>query len=488
MSKYAKAVVILLMLLNGCVKQTTPEHLVVFEKRVELGLPVGKVINSPLSSIAVAINPLTFERVPAPSNPDVEKIIVHGLKDKTFEDQINKDIQTIYDRLLSYTKTSQLPYRGILELLPQSDLASPRIDFTPTFNFNNLLSIVASGSYPYTDKTGQSTYVTIVDTLNYDLSTGRKLTIADLFTNDADIKGLLNAKVNALIRKTSSEYMDLDKLIFGYYQRLEQVSPFSGVQGNQVFALNEAGVQLVFDYRTPEFNTFGKAFQYDISYASIRPYFAADRRFINDNTIYADPIKNHRFLYDTDYLILANGDKQITVDGHTWYFNLRYPQDLDAFYMTRILTLQNESHAWALAQHLDSIDYMSNYIYAHTLGKFTLIDSSTSVSSSNWGVYLQDHECYVDKKIVTLKQIFTEGFDYEALIKPKIMAQLSYFDASLQLPGQYAEYRANLKFTLNETSLILDTFATSPTDQKPYPIQVYIPYDEIGGEKLTLFD
>ncbi|MGB7593952.1 MAG: hypothetical protein WBL80_00125, partial [Erysipelotrichaceae bacterium] len=385
MSKYVN-VLLILLLLNGCVKETTPQHLVVFDQRVEIGQPVGKVLNSPLSSIAVAVNPLTFKQVPDTSNPNIVKIIVHGLKDKTLEDQINKDIQTIYDRMLGYKKTSDLPYRGILELVPQSELASPRIDFTPTFNFNNLLSIVAYASYPYTDQAGQSTYVTVVDTLNYDLSTGRRLTIADLFTNDADIKGLLNAKVNALIRKTSSEYMDLDKLIFGYYQRMEQVTPFRGIQGDQVFALNEAGLQLVFDYRTPEFNTFAKAFQYDIAYSSIRPYFAADRRFISDQAIYVDPIKNHRFLYDTDYLILSTGDKQITVDGHPWYFYIRYPQDLDAFYMDRILTLQNESQAWALAQHLDSIDYMSNYVYAHHLGKFTLIDSSTALSSSNWGI------------------------------------------------------------------------------------------------------
>jgi hypothetical protein len=276
--------------------------------------------------------------------------------------------------------------------------------------------------------------------------------------------------------------------MFGFYQRLELVSPFRGIQGDQVFALGEAGLQLVFDYRTPEFYTFAQASFYDIAYSAIRPYFAADRRFDSDKAIYLEPVKEHRFLYDTDYEALATKDKQITVDGHIWYFYTRYPQDLEDFYSKRITSLQTESHAWALAQSLDSLEYMNNYIYAHRLGKFMLIDSTTAISSPTWGVNLQQHECYADKKLVPLNQIFVDGFDFETLIKPKILTQLSYFDASLKLPGQYTEYRSNLLFTLSETALILDTFAQSPTDGQTYAIEVYIPYDEIGGEHLTIFE
>lgn len=321
------------------------------------------------------------------------------------------------------------------------------------------------------------------------IPTGRKLTIADLFTNDADIGELLNTKVADLIHRTSIEYMDVDKLIFGYNQRLELVSPFRGIQGDQVFALGEAGIQLVFDDRTLEFNTFAKAFQYDIAYSAILPFFVADRRFVSDKEIYLNPIEDHRFLYDTDYTAFSTNDRQVTVDGHPWYFYSRYPKDFDVFYTRRISAMHDESRDWVIARHFDStIDYMNSYIYAHRLGKYVLLDASVSVSLPNWGANIQKHECYEGKKIVPLNLLFTKGYDVEALIKPKILKQLSYFEGSLNLTQQYTQYRSNLVFTLSETALILDMYAISPTDGKPYPIEVYLTYEEIGGVYLTIFD
>jgi hypothetical protein len=490
MLKSAKILIILTIIVSGCVNKSTPKPLVVFPVNVTIGDPVGKIINSPVFSQAIAVNPLTFEMITSTENSLAVKMLVHGLKDKTIENKINADIQAIYERLLTYSLVPNVPYRGIQQLIPLKNYTTPKITFTPTFNFNNLLSIVALGSYSFANKPGderERTEVTVVETLNYDLTSGRLLTIADLFTNDADIEGLLNPKVEELIRKTSSEYMDADTYIYGY-PMLEQVSPFKGIQGDQVFALSEAGLQLFFDYRTPAFNTMAKAFQFDIPLYELRPYLAADRRFLSDASIYLSSVKEHRFLYDVNPILLSE-QKQVSIDGHVWSFSMRYPEGIDAFYLNRMKLLQGAAEPWISSLHLASIDYASRYLYAHNLGNFTMIDIYTSLSSAVWGVYFQEHECYnATKKLIQLDDLFVEGFDFENFIRPKIEKQISYFDAGLRLGEKYDVFRSHLSFTLSETAVILDTYAFSLPDNIPYAIQIYLSYEEIGSENMTIFD
>ena len=492
MLKFVK-VLLISLLISGCVNNANPRPLVEFPVAIKMSAPMGKSIHSPVTSDAVTLNPITFEYLPDTVNSAAVKMVVHGLKDKKVEDKINADIQKSYDRLLSYTTVSNLPYRGIIARIPEKYFATPVITFTPTFNFNNLLSIVAMATYDFYPSKKQpqrfQIHVSIVDTLNYDLTSGRQLTISDLFTNDADVGNLLNPKVAAVILKTSSEYMDPDKQVYEYeFKFLEQVSPFKGIQGNQVFALSESGLQLFLDYRTPEFDTNASAFRFEIPYADIRDYFAGDKRYKTESSLYLEPIASYRFLYESDYAHHLSENKTLLIDGKTWNTYLNYPKKLNVFYMNRIQTIQDEIPGWVASQKADDILFIKSTIYANMLGRYTLLDMHTSIGGSTWSTSLHQQEVYDESmKRLTLKDVFTDGFDFESLVRPEILWQIAYLDPSLRLTEVIAEYLSNMNFGLNELGLVINTYATSPTDKKTYAIHIYFEYAKIKSKNLTIF-
>jgi hypothetical protein len=487
MSKYAKTILVLLLLLSACTK-SVPKSPVVFDKPVPIGKPVGKVIDSPVNPDFVAVNPLTFESVVNP--PDAVLLVVSGMKDTDLQDKINAEIKAIFDRLCSYKDLKLLPYRGMKEKFAHSTIVVPSVSFIVSFNFNNLLSIIGRGVYEYPDDTVQGGFFRayVVETLNYDLSTGKSIVLADLFTNDAGVAGILNPLVNERIRLNSMEYIDSATVlqIFGD-TTFEQVSPFQGVQGNQVFALAEYGIQLFFDYRTPEFDTGAAAVQLDIPYYYLRPYFVGDRRFMSDTSPYVNPIKDYQFLNDWNYADQVTSEKSTVVDGQTLTLSTSYPKNTDAFYVDRIKALIDETQAFIASFNLGTVKFANRQVYYSKMGKFSLLDINTGINDTNWGVYIQRRECYdASNKRLNIEDLFVKGFAFETVIRAKIEEQLGYM-VGLGLIDRYADLRANLSFTLRENAIIMDTYAISPVDALPYSIEIYLPYSEIGGKNLTIF-
>jgi hypothetical protein len=490
MSKYAKTTLVLLLLLNACA-QSAPKSPVVFDKPVPIGKPTGKVIASPVYPDYVYVNPLTFDSVANPQNTSAAMMVVGGLKDTLFQDKINADIKAIYDRLLTYKDLRLLPYRGAKEEFAHSANVNPSISFTATFNYNNLLSIVGTGNYEfYTNDTELTGYrrVSVVETLNYDLSTGKSIVLADLFANDANVAGILDPQVTKLLRLSSSEYVDSDTVrqIFGY-RTFEQVSPFKGVQGNQVFALAEYGVQLFFDHRTPEFETDAATVQLDIPYSYLRPYFVGDRRFMSDTSPYLNPIKDYLFLNDWDFSDRVTTEKSTVFDGQTLTLSTSYPKNTDAFFVDRIKALIDETQAFIASFGLGAVKFANRQVYYSKMGKYSLLDINTGINDTNWGVYFQRRECYdAANKRLKIEDLFVKSFDFEAVIRAKIDEQLGYMVGS-GLMDRYDDLRANLSFTLRENAIVMDTYGISPVDGFPYSIEIYLPYDEIGGKNLTIF-
>jgi hypothetical protein len=490
MSKYAKTILVLLLFLSACTKNV-PNPPVVFDKPVPFGKPAGKVIGSPAYPDFVAVNPLTFDSVVNPQNTGAVKMVVRGLKDISFQDRINADIQAIYDRFLSYKDLKLLPYRSAKKEFAQRPIVIPTISFAATFNFNNLLSIVGTGSYDfYTNDTELSGYrrVSVVETLNYDLTTGKPIVLADLFTNDADVAGILDPQVVKFVRLSGSEYVDSDTVrqIFGY-RTFEQVSPFKGIQGDQVFALVDYGIQLYFDYRTPEFETGAAVIQLDIPLSDLRPYFVGDQRFVSDTSPYLNEVKEYRFLMDWDLSERVSAEKKVVTDGQTLTLTTSYPKNIDAFYFDRIASLIDETQAFITSFGLGKVKFASRQVNYSKMGKYSLLDIYTGINDTNWGVYIQSRECYdASNKRLKIEDLFVKGFDFETIIRVKIEEQLGYM-VGLDLMDRYAELRANLSFLIRENALVMDTYAISPVDGFPYSIEIYLPYDEIGGKNLTIF-
>ncbi|MBN2850371.1 MAG: hypothetical protein JXK92_06890 [Erysipelotrichaceae bacterium] len=489
MLKFAR-LFLFLILIVGCAQSTDP--LVDFDKPVPIADPVGKTVSSPVVFEAVYENPITFEPLHEFLYPSSNWIAVRGLKDETIQANINQEIKDAYDRLITYSKLETLPpYRGLKTKIDEGYIGYPTVSTAVTYNKNNVLSIVLNGQYQFTRNDGSdSIYVGAVEALTFDLTSGRSLKIGDLFTNDKPAKDILNPLVFELIRIKSSEYIDSSSYPFvGGYGYLEEVSPFQGIQGNQVFSLDTTGVTLYFDYRTPRFDTRNMPFTFTIPFGLIESNFAGTLRFQLETYPYLNPVSSY------SYLSTYSREKRVTLqentvlDGYPFYRYLSYPQDTQPWALDRIHAVDASASADIRTLFDGKISYAYRSIVFNTLGPYSILDVYTSIQGEDRYAYLQQHETYdAEQNQIAFDDLFKEGYDIDTLLRKKINEQLSYFDEEWGMKDRVDEYLANLSFRIDVAGITVDSYAESPFNKNLYSISVYLGYDEIGCENLKMFE
>lgn len=123
------------------------------------------------------------------NNNDCEYIQLNGLKQAKVENNINKDI---------LNKVKEL-----------SKKENKSIYVSKKGNFSNILSVVFY--------TGEQDLTQIIDTLNYSLVTGDKLTIKDLFLSTADITSIINKEISKQINDNSINVEDIINNKYKFY-------------------------------------------------------------------------------------------------------------------------------------------------------------------------------------------------------------------------------------------------------------------------------
>lgn len=135
-------------------------------------------------------NALTFvNKKVQVNNNDCEYIQLSGLKQAKVENNINKDI---------LNKVKEL-----------SKKENKSIYVLKKGNFSNILSVVF-----YTE---EQDLTQIIDTLNYSLVTGDKLTIKDLFLSTTDITSIINKEISKQISNNSINVGDIINNKYKFY-------------------------------------------------------------------------------------------------------------------------------------------------------------------------------------------------------------------------------------------------------------------------------
>lgn len=178
-------------------------------------------------------NALTFvNKKVQVNNNDCEYIQLSGLKQAKVENNINKDI---------LNKVKEL-----------SKKENKSIYVSKKGNFSNILSVVFY--------TGEQDLTQIIDTLNYSLVTGDKLTIKDLFLSTADITSIINKEISKQINDNS---IDVEDIINNKYK----------------FYFDQSAVYLLLDDNILEINFY----DYYESFGLYNKYLTNISIFKNDN-------------------------------------------------------------------------------------------------------------------------------------------------------------------------------------------------------------
>lgn len=476
----------------------------------------GSGIHSPVVINYVVNNPLNVEehREGDGGKFGYEYITVSGLADEKTEQKINDRIKEVYDGL----RIQDLPpYRGIkAEVSEDAKITGEQIYTNVMGNFNNILSIIF---YKYTtyDNPGinysekdpedwkQSVDVTEQETLNFDLNTGKEITLADLFCDGVDYMEFINEYMTRFLAESHS---DDEGWYRGLYSGVKLVEPFKGLSKDQKFALSSNSIIFVFDYLTPQFQTDLTASDAWADFGKFGDNIAATERFYDKkNNIFTSekpPVKSLVFKGSDDDM----GGTESYQDGPIYvYQSWSYSSGLPKEIRNRLEEMKGVDQG--------AIDRAKKYFSGKTeaeiaangggdyevsvntnrIGNFINIYKSSGLYLPDTAVHTVENHCYdaATQKELSLVDIFAEGYDYKPVVMKAIRQAIKDYDEGSGKAGRtYSdeEYEAVFDrisgFQLNADAVGIDIGHPDGEAGNAY-LNLYIPYTDFGCENLNIF-
>ncbi|WP_026478647.1 hypothetical protein [Alkaliphilus transvaalensis] len=478
-----------LIFLSGCngeetaVKDvTTPNNnkSVVYESK-------GQRVLSPVEINYVVENPMEIKMIDlSEANQHHRSYIeVKGLVDNSVEELINKEIKELYDQLLLFLTGEKIPpFRGARYLFqPESKLMDSSLVISQSFNCNNVLSVVANLHGSYSHPRDGHQFFSMTETLNFDLNTGEKFLIEDLFTND--VKGL--ERLNEAIVEEVNQRRRYSHIDYEEHGDLNLIAPFKGISSEQKFFISDYGMNIVIDYNNPEFNVGFLSTYVTVPFFSEKEDVAITERFYNrDQSIFVKDIKKKRFLQNHSFNRIQKMD-HIAEDDLSWNINISYPNDLPLSLQEVIDKMrEEETDKIRLALEETSWLYVGQNIHAYPIGNLFNISQHTYFSGNGKDQWEDSGYVYLKTgERIELKELFIEGFDYETLIKKAIAkAKSQYtskeFDTDFLFEG--------IEFRIDNSAISFFTKPYQWNDSNNYPMHFDLPFEKIGFENLKIFD
>lgn len=457
---------------------------------------IGKQVYAPVSIPYVVENPLEIIYIEEPMNMDHHRTYfqIKGLANQSVEDKINEQIKALYDDMLLYVSGDRMPpYRGIKVFdLPERRLERSYLSITPDFNCNNILSVAGNLSITYYNPGQNHTHISMTEGLNFDLTTGDKFMLQDVFTNDVNGLDIVNDHIVAeLNRRNLTADYEYDR----YYDRLTLIAPFKGVDKNQKFFLNEAGINIIIDYNNPEFNFGFSSATINIPYFTEEGHVAITERFFDyteESSLLFDiqqfaqqPTK--RFLNDYQ-LDVAREFETYKKENIDWYVTFGHPTNLADKFVEKLNQIRKEQEIEILQINKRSpINFADQNLYAFRMGSFVNISAHLYYHQGNETKWMEQKYVF-DKNgnLVELADLFVAGYDYSSLLRAQLIKTIKEYGYSPNL--DVTALLEVISFSINDSSLSFSTNAVARgVEDGIQPIHFYISYKDIGPENLTIF-
>lgn len=426
---------VLVLTLSACAKSPKP---IVFTKP-EKGVfeaPTGNVL-SPDSLSTWTQNNITMIRSDEPieSVKGSTKIFqdtlqIDGLKNDAVEAKINKLISTKIQALTKYAEFKNLPVsQGFYAKYPKDTSTVKSIDIGTYeyFNYNNLLSLRFYVSVIISDKLPENTYadLAIWDAMTIDLNTGNEIHLSDLFINNFDFEKTLNT---AILLDANSKTEDAEDSYFSSYVYRGR---FSGMRSDVGFFLTSTSLNLIFNATYSEFDNGFSSTSVEIPYVSLKNGLAFGQRFLSKESLFTDSkiTRQSNYLYVSDETITHYTLNGIPVTS-TITVNSQIIGDWLA--MTKSYAIEDKKTIEALSK--TNVTYINYELSAQPIGQYMRISRKFFPGKADYRDQNNTEKAYMvkaDGSILTLKDLFVSGYDYETPIK-KVLAE---FLTTQYLPG-----------------------------------------------------
>jgi hypothetical protein len=478
MSRFVK-VFLLLVLVAGCANPPSPDPF-------QFPEPTGKAVIESVTIHTVWQNPLSLTPLTTGSDEQttVNGLQIDGLSDAIAQERINTTIQAQVDAFLAITTRAQLPLmRGLYQRLDEKAILQQRqVYANVTYSLNGVLSVQVNAYYEFRNPQGNSVYVSLVEGLTFDCTTGQELSLADLLINGIDAASRFKA-VTAEVLDDLDATEPSDSGGF-WFDPIVLVQPFPGVRSTQDFILTDSGIQLILDHRTPEFDTHNSAQTLTIPYALVLPDLALTVRYA-DYSAFNSPITDWRLFQTQDTRIRADAI-EIIVGERIYRVRSSAPRSLSGALLG--LYKAEQAHlveAWtSIVQTYPGI-YIEGGLYASSVGPCTCIHASYYAYHEAEVLSESTVTCYDDSaQRLSIDTIFQPDFDGATLLRQALVFELarsSYYHPGFDLD----EAMLNLQITLQLDGLSLYTHAHAPGFTDPEYLYLFLSYASIGPQHLT---
>ncbi len=491
MSKLSKLLLFTCLLLSSCTINKEEPKEDPEEEVIEFAKPIGSVVNSPVAIPYVWNNPIEIEYVNDYESETMytNRVVIDGLKDEAVESKINAAILKRFNEMMAYQDIESLPaFRGIRQRIKtNAKIEAMNVYVSVSYNANYVLGLSMNAYIAIKNPDETFVYVNVMDGMTFELIHGEQLNLADVFTNDADLQKLINNSLHTSLMDINSTDEPVHSGFELFYGEMTQVVPFKGIKATQPFFISDQGLHLLFDYRTPEFDTGLTTVSITVPYFDFIDHIGITARFTSPNEIFNQPIIDRQFL-------LLNNPKRIqdfeiiSIKNKDYRILMSYPKDLNPILVTKLSSMRDLIiHDLMVYGDQYDIDYLNAGVYANESGSTYCLTSNFEVSSQDKFEYKDEFKCY-DKNLkeIGIKDYFKPGFDYESALKAQIQEEIDvgYIPSDVSVEELYD----NLRIRVNTTGFYINSKAYSASIGSDQYLGFSPKFSDFGLENLTIFD
>ncbi len=468
--------------------------------RVIKGSP-GNTVTEGTTTNYLVENPTSWATVKAEKGSYLE---LSGLTDESALALINERIAKAYEELAALAIPE---FRGIRQTIPDgSILIRTDVSSSVLYNYNNVVSIRMKGDYTYAlpneeGVIGENAWgyyestktLSCADYLNFDLTTGREISLENLFIDGCDYRDIVSHEI------VVDTQFARDIILTGSYKE---------VRTDQKFYLEEDAICIVFDQDSPEYILRDpRELSIPIYFSTVAKNLAITSRYYDEETVaslYTSDLPGNRVL-------IQNRDTIDTIGESEWtYGNIKVRQSWSyssalSSYGKRVI--QNAYQVdWGVMSSLVANDLEAQYdiaVSAQRLEDFL----SLTVTDRRWieGGSEETYTRYATYDLELLRQsqlsdLFWAGFDYRSVIRASLEKEVALRGGFVRtvrgetVPLTEEETNALINTMMSDLSRFAIDYRQISVAFKPQTfatgratVNLIFTYAEFGSDNITLF-
>lgn len=412
--------------------------------------------------------------------------VISGLKDKEVQDRMNNEIQEVLRTMLIRLQEEYPENNGNIGKYERKDV-NARI----TYNCNNVIFVDYDARIGISFK--KDDYIPVNDTMGigYDLNTGNRIGLKDLFRPGADYEKKINAYISQYI--IENNYDD--------YEYEMMTKPFQGIREEQSFSLSFHDLIIIIDEKNDDFAYYGypNSIYIPLKYLGddlyiFDRYFDEGRSIYERSTLTKKLFPNKIEFVPAKYLEDGNDKWRISIMRGEF---INIPDKAVEKKVNAVIGPILDAEKF----RREAEEYVKSNKDANFYGEFShhvevLFNAGGYLSISSFDEIHGENEYeqyrrtfnydFNRNKEMEFMDLFINDIDAEAVIKKRIADDGYTFPAELTEKTIKAAIDSK-DFSFSDSHIFLH-FSPEGIDMESYREWIWIGYEEFGLENISIFN